>query len=342
MQSTAPELVAISKLLSLVLRHKPDVIGLELDSQGWASVDELVRLAKAHGYSLTRDLIEKVVASSDKQRFAIDESRTRIRANQGHSIAVDLEWVPQEPPEILFHGTATRFIAAIRTHGLSKGERLHVHLSVDERTASLVGQRHGKPAVLSIQAHEMWRDGCKFYCSDNGVWLVEAVPAIYIKFPPLTRPGMPMGKLQALISKATEGSSPVLLNYSESLPEGIARHCGPEEVADLIAALDHLSAARDAHDAGDESWDGDASDDIWRCQLRYASLLPDLIARYPLEVAAGLGSRYSTTRLWIALAFEKSPARAAIPFLSKALETEVNDQGRQVLEAASRRCSAGS
>jgi putative RNA 2'-phosphotransferase len=177
------DLVAASKLLSLILRHKPDVIGLELDSRGWANLDELVRLAKERGYSLTRSLVEEVVASSDKQRFAIDESRTRIRANQGHSIAVELELSPQEPPDVLFHGTATRFVSAIQAHGLSKGERHHVHLSKDERTAYLVGQRHGTPAILTIRAREMQRDGHKFYCSENGVWLVEAVPPTYIEFP---------------------------------------------------------------------------------------------------------------------------------------------------------------
>ena len=118
-----------------------------------------------------------------------------------------------------------------------------------------------------------------------------------------------MGKLQELISRATEGIPPVVLNYSESLPEGIARHCGADEVAELIATLDKSCAERDVHETGDDAWDGDTSDDIWRYQKRLASLLPDLIAPFPKEVAAGLVSEHSSTRLWIAVALKSSPAR---------------------------------
>ena len=183
MQTKANNLVATSKLLSLILRHKPEVIGLALDSNGWANLDDLIRLAKDHGHVLTRELIEEVVAASDKQRFALDESRQRIRANQGHSIAVELGLKPQEPPDVLFHGTAKRLIESIRELGLSRRERHHVHLSSDARTALLVGQRHGEPVVLSIRAREMRERGHEFYRSENGVWLVGEVPASFIDFP---------------------------------------------------------------------------------------------------------------------------------------------------------------
>jgi len=179
----ADDLVEISKLLSLVLRHKPAAIGLTLDPNGWAYLDDLVRQANTHGHSLTRDLIERVVASSDKQRFAFDDSRSRIRANQGHSIAVELGLERQHPPEVLFHGTAVRFIDAIRARGLSRGKRHHVHLSADAVTANLVGQRHGSPVVLTVRAHEMALSGYQFFRSANGVWLVEEVPASFIVFP---------------------------------------------------------------------------------------------------------------------------------------------------------------
>ncbi|MFC0682701.1 RNA 2'-phosphotransferase [Lysobacter korlensis] len=172
-----------SKFLSLVLRHEPGRIGLELDSAGWADLDDLVRLANAHGRGLTRALVEEIVATNDKRRFAIDPSGTRIRANQGHSVAVDLGLVPAEPPEVLFHGTATRFLPLIRATGLSPRSRQHVHLSANRATALAVGRRHGTPAVLVVHAADMHRDGHAFFCSANGVWLTGVVLPLYLDFP---------------------------------------------------------------------------------------------------------------------------------------------------------------
>jgi putative RNA 2'-phosphotransferase len=179
----AASLRKVSKFLSLVLRHQPARIGLTLDAQGWAEIDEVIARAGEHGMALTRETILKVVASSDKQRFALDAAGRRIRANQGHSIDVDLELEPTEPPAILFHGTAETSLAAIRAEGLRPGRRQHVHLSPDAATATKVGQRHGRPVVLPVAAGRMWAAGFAFFLSANGVWLTDAVPAEFIAFP---------------------------------------------------------------------------------------------------------------------------------------------------------------
>lgn len=174
-------LIPASKFLSLVLRHRPDLIGLSLDAAGWAEIEELIRLSRAHR-PLARELIEAVVASSDKQRFAISEDGKRIRANQGHSIDVDLALEVVAPPERLYHGTAARFVEAIRREGLSRRSRHHVHLSADVDTARRVGARHGKPVVLVVRATEMAAAGHVFHRSANGVWLTDAVPVAFIDF----------------------------------------------------------------------------------------------------------------------------------------------------------------
>ena len=172
-----------SKFLSLVLRHKPEDIGLTLDPQGWADIGQLIDLAAAQGTLLTRELIVDIVATSDKKRFALDPQGEKIRASQGHSVAVDLKLAPLEPPARLFHGTATRFTDSIRADGLLAGSRQHVHLSFAEETALSVGSRHGKPVLLVVRSSEMYRDGYEFFLSDNGVWLTSAVPAEYLDFP---------------------------------------------------------------------------------------------------------------------------------------------------------------
>ena len=177
------DLTKTSKFLSLVLRHKPEEIGLVLDPQGWADTDELIEKAGRHGVTLTRELIAEVVATSDKQRFAIDAAGERIRANQGHSVDVDLGLEVREPPAILFHGTGERSVAAIRAEGLKRGRRQHVHLSPDEATARKVGSRHGRPAVLRIAAGRMQAAGHLFFLSTNGVWLTDSVPSQFIQFP---------------------------------------------------------------------------------------------------------------------------------------------------------------
>lgn len=177
------QLVRYSKFLSLILRHKPETIGLRLDGQGWTDVDELLTKAQAHGVTLTRPQLEQIVATNDKQRFALSPDGQRIRANQGHSIQVDLGLEPQIPPPHLYHGTATRFLDSIRQQGLLARGRDYVHLSADMETAIRVGQRHGKPSVLLIQAEAMHQAGVLFYRSANGVWLVAQVPPQYIVFP---------------------------------------------------------------------------------------------------------------------------------------------------------------
>ena len=169
-----------SKFLSLILRHKPEEIGLTLDPNGWAGIDELIALAKLRGTQLSRMQIETIVAESDKQRFAISADGSMIRANQGHSVDIALDLAPQTPPEQLFHGTATRFLDSIRTSGLHSASRQHVHLSSDHATAEKVGSRHGKPVILIVESGRMARDGHLFYLSQNGVWLTDNVPAKYL------------------------------------------------------------------------------------------------------------------------------------------------------------------
>ena len=168
-----------SKFLSLILRHDPGKIGLTLDPQGWASVDDLLtKIPKK--FDLTHERLGELVATNDKQRFALSEDGQHIRANQGHSTQVDLALTPIEPPETLFHGTATRFLDSILTEGLKPGQRQHVHLSSDVETARSVGQRHGKPVILTLPALELHRAGKQFYRSENGVWLTDHIPAEFL------------------------------------------------------------------------------------------------------------------------------------------------------------------
>lgn len=176
-------LVKTSKFLSLILRHKPDEIGLTLDENGWADVEELIRLANLKGIKLTREILEAVVSGNDKKRFVLSEDKRRIRANQGHSINVELGIASSVPPQFLYHGTATRFIESIKAQGINSGSRQHVHLSQDIATAITVGARHGKPEVLTILAAEMAQTGHLFYLSENGVWLTDQVPVEFIRFP---------------------------------------------------------------------------------------------------------------------------------------------------------------
>lgn len=171
----------ISKLLSLVLRHQPEAIGLTLDEQGWADVDDLLQRLADQGKPVTRECLAEVVATNAKQRFRLSDDGQRIRANQGHSLAVLLDLTPLTPPATLFHGTATRFLPAILAEGLTRRQRQHVHLSADSATATAVGQRHGKPVVLALDAAAMHRDGYLFYRSDNGVWLTDQVPPRYLR-----------------------------------------------------------------------------------------------------------------------------------------------------------------
>jgi len=169
-----------SKFLSRVLRHRPGSIGLTLNRGGWARVDELVACAAGHGVTLSRESIQAVVAASDKQRFALSADGRRIRANQGHSIPVDLDLTPLTPPATLYHGTATCFLTSILKLGLQPRGRQHVHLSADTETAIKVGRRHGKPVVLTIAAGKMHAAGHDFFRSANGVWLCSGVPPQFL------------------------------------------------------------------------------------------------------------------------------------------------------------------
>lgn len=172
-----------SKFLSYVLRHKPESIGIELDAHGWVSVsDLLLALSKANA-PMTLDELRELVMSNDKQRFSFSEDGYRIRANQGHSFSVELGYEKAVPPEVLYHGTAERFVSSIRNQGLVKGQRHHVHLSVDTEIALAVGKRYGRPVLLQIASERMNKDGHLFFRSANGVWLTEHVPVEYIQFP---------------------------------------------------------------------------------------------------------------------------------------------------------------
>ena len=172
----------LSKFLSYVLRHHPESIGIQLDAQGWVNVSALLQACGNHGKGLSLGELKTVVAENEKQRFSFSEDGLRIRANQGHSVQVDLGYKRAEPPEMLYHGTARGRLAAIRQHGLLKGSRHHVHLSPDATTARRVGQRHGKPVVLVVRAGQMHADGHAFFLSANGVWLTEHVLPRYLIF----------------------------------------------------------------------------------------------------------------------------------------------------------------
>lgn len=174
-------LVRVSRFLSKHLRHQPERIGLALAPGGWVTVEALVAACARAGVPLSRAELDEVVARNNKQRFAFDESGTRIRASQGHSVPVDLELEPREPPAALYHGTGAGTVAAIQREGLRKMRRHHVHLSSDVATAVTVGRRHGRPVVFVVDAAALRRDGYTFFRSENGVWLVDAVPPTYLR-----------------------------------------------------------------------------------------------------------------------------------------------------------------
>jgi putative RNA 2'-phosphotransferase len=173
----------LSKFLSLVLRHKPEEVGLALDPAGWVDVDVLLAAISRHGDPISRADLDRIVATNDKKRFAFSDDGRRIRASQGHSVEVELGYEPIVPPELLYHGTPERFVPSIRAQGLLKGQRHHVHLSDNPTTATAVGQRRGKPVILTIKAGEMQRGGHAFFRSANGVYLTDHVPSGSIEFP---------------------------------------------------------------------------------------------------------------------------------------------------------------
>lgn len=172
---------SLSKFLSFILRHEPGAIGIALDQNGWVSVADLLHALANHGKPLTRGDLESIVATSDKRRFALNPDRSMIRANQGHSVQVDLALPPTIPPDVLFHGTVERNVPSIRAHGLLKGKRHHVHLSATRELAVVVGRRRGEPYVLEVDARGMVAAGLGFYRTENGVWLTEHVPTRFLK-----------------------------------------------------------------------------------------------------------------------------------------------------------------
>lgn len=170
----------LEKLLSFLLRHSPETLNLQMDASGWVETDLLVKAVKSKESRFDLKALQKIVRDSQKQRFAFSEDGSRIRANQGHSVKVDLQLDPVNPPDTLYHGTVERFMDSIMQEGLKKGDRQHVHLSLDLETAQKVGQRRGKPVILTINAQKMHQDGYVFFVSDNGVWLTEQVPPQYL------------------------------------------------------------------------------------------------------------------------------------------------------------------
>lgn len=172
--------IEISKYLAQLLRHNPGLIGLSMDEHGWVSVDKLIE-----GIGLTRkinmSMLERIVEDDDKQRYSFNKDKTLIRANQGHSVLVDVGLKIEQPPQILYHGTGEKYVASIDVQGLISKSRLYVHLSMDKDTALKVGQRHGMPVIYIVESGKMFYDGYKFYQSVNGVWLTKAVPLNYLR-----------------------------------------------------------------------------------------------------------------------------------------------------------------
>jgi putative RNA 2'-phosphotransferase len=175
------QLTHISKFLSLVLRHQPETINIQLDPNGWTDVNELITKANNYGIKFDREILNHIVETNSKKRFAFNDSLDKIRASQGHSLSVDLGYSNQKPPTILYHGTSKESVESILHTGLDKRSRQHVHLSSDIETAIKVGQRHGKPVVFKVLAEQMFQDNFQFFISDNGVWLTDNVPTKYLK-----------------------------------------------------------------------------------------------------------------------------------------------------------------
>jgi putative RNA 2'-phosphotransferase len=178
----------IGKFLSLILRHQPQTVGIQLDKHGWANIEELLEGMSNHGQPVDMQTLEYIVANNDKKRYSFNDDKTLIRANQGHSIHVDVELEEKEPPEYLYHGTSEKYVSSIEKIGLLPKSRLYVHLSKEFSTAENVGKRHGSPVVYKILSGEMHKDGYNFYLSVNGVWLTKQVPVKYLQKIAITLP----------------------------------------------------------------------------------------------------------------------------------------------------------
>lgn len=175
------QLTHISKFLSLVLRHQPEIIGIQLDQNGWTDVNILLEKSNEYGVELDKKTLMYLVATNAKKRFALNDSLDKIRASQGHSVKIELGYTAQKPPKILYHGTGEKSVQSILNTGIEKRNRQYVHLSSDIETAVKVGQRHGKPFVFKILAEQMYNDNFEFFLSDNNVWLTDNVPTKYLK-----------------------------------------------------------------------------------------------------------------------------------------------------------------
>lgn len=174
-------LTNLSRYMSLILRHKPEIIEITLDEHGWANVNELIKGIAKNNAGFNMDILEQIVRTDSKQRYSFNDDKSLIRANQGHSVNVDVELKEKEPPEYLYHGTGEKYVKSINQDGLIPKSRLYVHLSKDIKTAENVGKRHGKEVVYRINSGQMYRDGYKFYLSENGVWLTKEVPVKYLE-----------------------------------------------------------------------------------------------------------------------------------------------------------------
>lgn len=179
--TTDKQLTHISKFLSLVLRHQPETISIQLDQNGWTDVNDLIEKANNYGVKFDRETLNHIVATNTKKRFAFNDTLDKIRASEGHSINIELGYKNEKTPKFLFHGTAEKSVKSILDTGLEKRNRHHVHLSGDIETAIKVGQRHGKPFVFKVFAEQMYNDNFQFFISDNGVWLTDNVPTKYLK-----------------------------------------------------------------------------------------------------------------------------------------------------------------
>lgn len=174
------DLQSISKYMSLILRHKPEVIGIYIDEHGWANVEKLIQGIAKNNPGFNMEALEEIIKTDNKQRYSFNDDKTLIRANQGHSIQVDVELEEKEPPNVLYHGTGEKYVTSIDKNGLIPKSRLYVHLSRDIETARAVGKRHGKEIIYSVNSAQMHKDGYKFYLSKNGIWLTKKVPMKYL------------------------------------------------------------------------------------------------------------------------------------------------------------------
>ncbi len=181
MEPWKSDLIKMGKFLSLILRHKPETIGMTLDEHGYVDVSELIEKINASGRFIDRQMLDDIVAMNDKQRYSYNHDHTKIRANQGHSCPVNVDLLTVIPPAVLYHGTSKRSLPSIQKQGILKMERFYVHLSFNPETAFQVGARHGKPVVLEIDAKRMTKDGYEFFLSQNGVYLCKHIPSRYIK-----------------------------------------------------------------------------------------------------------------------------------------------------------------